>query len=716
MEFALIIKLILLGIMLLSGLSYLFQRSGHKQNLQNAIKFSQAVRQLDDEEYQLLKPYLDDKAKVRPYKYQSSLISRDVTVITGPCVRHSLSTNGAESSYYFVIGDIEVFLPYGMESYTMSDNVAEVVFTQRYAFVVNLNGYSLATAKADRDAESLRNEQWEQGSRGQFKTVTDEDISRIEEESHNDAQISSLISEVKNRRCEILEQREETPLEAARKNPRNLAIITVFTLILAVVFALIYETDSDLGLLVVSVVCLLIAGIFYFHKPKFSVGKVNRVRGTIGDKDGQSHTILIGDTLSLSYPKHWQNILPEKTTVDIDMDVSVVDKTLLRYGNSLSISKEIEHYGAPKFWGRNCFILIVGLVLLLVISQFSSSLRADGFFTYRLLSGQLNQLNINDSQLIRQTTIQNGDWIDFDIPYASCDAAHEYRCDKVFIFNDIVDVTSTMMALPEWVQKVAQNSLVITKRDQEIETLETYDNLFSRYYGNRNQSKYTKLLNIEQLVLVTDEACQTEHNSCSRLKEMFTILLTDEQDNKFATWPEVVTYAKSQDKVLAIIYQSSASEIVRLFSDMANDILTREFANVMGQIGLKQAESTTVVINLLNTYRANVVLPNQSSNSSRSNLSYALAIAAGEGRLEQQGIVSDVSYHDDGSLASITINPDLRYKVDENNSIPLPLVTFVCFSVVAVITVLQLLIIINALRVNRRRLHKIQQDYRNLIL
>lgn len=720
MEFALIIKFILIAMMLFSAISYLFQRSGNKQSLQYAIDHHQAIRQLDEAEYLLLKPYLDDKNKVKPYKYQSTLVSQDVTVITGPCVRHSLSTNGAESSYYFVIGDIEVFLPYGMESYTVSDNVAEVVFTQRYAFVVNLNGFSLADAKADREGEVLRSEQWAQGSRGQFKTVTDEDIDRIDEE-HSNAEIRSIISEVKNKRCEIVEQREETPLEANRKNPQNLGLITAVSLVLATIMALIYETDDDFWAAVVSGLFVVIAIIFYFHKPKRATDKVNRVRGTIEAKDIDNKTLVVGDSLALTYPKHWQAILPEKTTREADLDITVVEKTLLRYGNSLSLSKEIEQYGPPKFWRRNCFIFIIALILSWVIYLFSSSLKDDAIFTYRLFNGKTTELNINDRETLQQSSIRLGDRINVSLSGASCDASLSYGCEKVFITDGAIDVSKVMTPLPEWAEKSSTDSLVTTKRDREIETLELYSNLSINYGNNRSYygnklEKYTKLLNIEYLAQVTDEACTSNNTNCSRLKEIFTILLTDEKDNQFATWPEVVAYAKTQKNLTAIIYSSTASEIVNLFTRLSEKEVSERQRALIAELKLKQQEPASIGIILSNDYNADVTVAGINSNKNYQGMSYYLGIAAGLGQTKLTGLVTKVSYHNDGSIASISINPNARYQMNDNQLIPAAVMTFIAFSIMLIIAILQLLIMLNKMRVNDSRLRRIKNDYAHIIL
>ncbi|WP_392560337.1 IgaA/UmoB family intracellular growth attenuator [Orbus mooreae] len=730
MEFVLIIKFILIGLMLLSAVSYLFKRSDNKHSLQQAIENHQTIRQLNDDEFQLLKPYLDDKTKVRPYKYQSSLVSQDVSLIYGPCVRHSLTTNGSESSYYFVIGNIEVFFPYGMDSYTMEDNVAEVVFTERYAFVVNLNGYSLADAKADRDGESLRNEQWEQGSRGQFKTVTEEDINQIEQMEQPDAGVSALIAQAKNKRCEILEQREETPLEAQRKNRQNLGFLSAVFLVLAVIVALMYRTEQDLWAIFISGMLFIVAAIFYFYHPKRVNDKINRVRGTIEGKDPTSKTIMVGDTLILSYPNHWQNCLPEKTTIDADMDVAVAGKALLRYGNTLSLSREIEQYGPPKFWGRNCFIFIVGIVLSFVIYLFSGSLKDDAIFTYRFLSDQIVTLDINDNDSLKKTAIDSGDLINLNLSRVWCDVTQYYSCNQVFVSNEVIDLTEIVNLLPSWAQKSSSGSLVKTTRDAEVETLELYGSLFSAYndsYYSNNQKKYTKLLNIEELTQVTDEACADDKNkrndnnsyyygddSCDRLKEIFTILLTDEKDQQLPTWADLVAYAKTQQNRSAIIYTSTANEISSIFSSLSHQFLNKQKESITALLTAKQNSPSTVAISLMGKYNASVSVPDITRDRYQT-LEYNIAIANGLGQVSITGLVNQVNYHDDGTLASISINPDIRYQTSESQLIPAAVMMFIVFIIIAVITLLQLLVILNKIRVNKARLRKIQADYRNLM-
>lgn len=728
MEFALIIKLILLGLALLSGISYMFQRSGNKQNLSDAINSNQSIRQLTDQEFELLKPYLDNKVLVRPYKYQSSLVSRDVSVIAGSCIRHSLSTNGGESSYYFVIGNIEVFFPYEMDKYTMSENIAEVVFTERYAFIVSLNGYDLAIAKEQIEQRQLLDQQWGNGSKGQFKSITDEEINSLEQQEQNN-KINENIAQMKNRRCEILAQRDETVFEHKNSKKTNTGFLTAIFIVLATVFCLNYDNDSDLWILIIATISLILAAVFYWHKPKRVSTKVNRVKGTVEENDHANNTMLIGDNLILTYPKYWQTLLPEKTTIDVDLDITVTDKKLVRYGHSLSISREVENYGAIKYWGRNCFLFIVGAVISCGLYFISSSVLDDALLSYRFLTSQISSKTIYDKSKLKSSSINSGDWVNLNINGASCDINNSYRCNRIFITNQLVDLTGNLNKLPNWVKKLSEGALIITNRDQQVEMLENYEKMYqnynntSSYYGNdyySSSKKYTKLSNIEQLVLVTDDICKSnENSSCSRLKEIFTVLLPEKEDNELETWQDAVNYAQNKPKKDMLIYISTANEITQLFENLSNKYLKSQMEQLSLKLGELQSNNSVLIILSKNHY-TEVTTPINHSVSSYDLMSkinnYYQILALGTGHLDIKGLVTDITYREDHTINSITINPDDRYQLDTTQQIPVVLVNIVIFLLIIIITIIQAVLLIYKIIMNKRRQSHILNEYKHLIL
>ncbi|RKS87125.1 intracellular growth attenuator protein IgaA [Orbus hercynius] len=723
MGISLILNLIILGIGLFSAIGYLIQRSDNKHNLKQALENNQAIRQLTEDEYLLLKPYLDDKSLVRPYKYQSSLVSYDVSVISGSCVRHSFSTNGAESTYYFVIGDIEVFLPYGMDSYTAADNIAEVVFTEQYAFVVSINGYDLATAKAECDAQGSRDEQWHTGGHGQFKTISDEDIAQLEQQEH-DPDLDPLIHQAKHRRCEILAQRDETPFESERYNKSNLGILTVIFWVMATIMAIIYSDDNDSWLLIISGISAVCAIIFYFHRPKRHRGKVNRIKGTIEEQDPTIQTMLIGDSLMVSYPKHWQGILPEKTNIDNDMDIAVTEKSVLRYGHSLSISKEIEQYGPPAFWGRNCALFITGLILSGVIYVFSSSLYDDVLVSYRILTSKISSWHIMDQSMLKNATIKSGDTVDIELLGASCAVTTDYRCDQIFITDEIVDDSELGTPLPNWAEKQANGSLIVTKRDSQIEILENYERMYASMLGNtnnynNNRQIYTKLLDVQNIVAAIDEACTTDNGTCTELKDTLLILMTDQDDKEFATWQALSDFVKQQNSLNIIVYIRSANAIENLFATLSRDIFAQRKELLKTLLQQQQASPNSLSLTILNS-QSDVATPFVQSQRSLSSykewMNNYSAMLHGLGTVKIAGLVSAITYHEDGSVAHMTINPSYRYQFDGHHNVSVIVVNTGIFAIILLVTVLQLVIWISKMVSNKRRLQRIQADYHNLIL
>ena len=455
MSVVVVIKFILFGIILISAILSFIKRSENKSNLKHAIQENNSTRELTQDELQLIQPYLTDKKLIKSHKLQTALVSNEVSVIAGACVRHSTRLNGTETSYYYMIDDIEVILPYNMENYTMDDNAAEVVFTKKYAIVVNLNGVTLQIAKAEIDAQKNLAEQWAQGARGQYTAISDEELQKMQEEDDSPETLA-FVNQINNMRCEILEQRDETQQESARRNQLSLGIFPAWSLILAAVFTYFYS--GEIILLILASVSLLLAILTYFKKRRLKVEKINHLRGTV-TKHTESRHLFIGDSLSVIYPKHWNTVLPEKSASTVDMDVSVTNRELIRYGHALSIAKEIEKYGAPKFWGRNCFLLIVGLVLSIILALMAvSSIKNDFLFSYQWITGKTNTFSIDSLTDLRTADLHIGDRLNLNVPGASCDANNFIACNHIVINELNQNIPGFLKETSTWVNQLASTS------------------------------------------------------------------------------------------------------------------------------------------------------------------------------------------------------------------------------------------------------------------
>lgn len=729
MEFALIAKIVIAIFMIFSGLSYFWKRSDNKQNLEEAIANTESIRQLTDEEFKLLKPYLENKSLVKPYKYQSSLISKDVSVIMGACVRHSLSTNGSESSYYYMIGNIEVFLPYSMQNFTMSDNVAQVVFTQRYAFVVNLNGYSLVDAKENINIRSELKKRWNSGAAGEYKVASSSDLNDEQNRIHEDDSNVELENNKKNH-CIILEQRDESTFEKMRKSNRNSGFLAAIASVISVFLLLSYSGGGDFGLLLLGGIFCVATVILYFHKPSRAPQKVNRVKGTVEHKYTNSNSLLIGNSLMLSYPQHWASILPEVTTNDADMSATVDSKELIRYGYALSIDKEIEKNGPAKFWGRNCLLFVVGIILCGYVLFSTPSLGDDFAFTRNWVTNQFTVFKVNNLPELREAKIKKGDWVELNLNGATCDSSSsQHKCSKIFFNDAVVNLDDVVEPLPEWVKKVLNNSLVITHRDAQVELLEKIHNAnnnsnnpYGDYYNyNQKRASYIKLLNVNALVLDANEACSTQYHSCDQLKNILAVLTSDDNNNKLGDWDVIVNYAKEKPSKVIITSRAATNEVSKIFSSLTSNFFgTRESILRKQLMNLQQADES-IELNLMNGYLADVNIDIDSASYGRNHNTqksayYEQFLTTAKGYMSIDGIVSNVKYREDGTVKSLDINHNKRYNFSTASTKPSAALTLLIFCVIAVLTFFQGLIWLYKIYFNKQRMDRILNEYKHMIL
>ena len=92
-------------------------------------------------------------------------------------------------------------------------------------------------------------------------------------------------------------------------------------------------------------------------------------------------------------PEHWRMFISNKSETPIDMEVDINSRKLLSYGGYLSISEEVENYGAPKFIKHNVKLAITGLILVVLIYYFTNA--GEKFdFSYQQLTSQATIWNI----------------------------------------------------------------------------------------------------------------------------------------------------------------------------------------------------------------------------------------------------------------------------------------------------------------------------------
>lgn len=151
MDWYAILKIGILILGLFSWLIFKSERSVNKDMLEEHLSERETIRDLTDEELELLEPFLTSKLAVYPYKFQSSLVDIKVSYLRGACNRESLYSNTDEIAYFYEVNNIELFFPYNMDKHIDEFNIIEVVFTKQYGIVVNINGQDIKTALENYD-------------------------------------------------------------------------------------------------------------------------------------------------------------------------------------------------------------------------------------------------------------------------------------------------------------------------------------------------------------------------------------------------------------------------------------------------------------------------------------------------------------------------------------------------------------------------------------
>lgn len=151
MDWYAILKIGILILGLFSWLIFKSERSVNKDMLEEHLSERETIRDLTDEELELLEPFLTSKLAVYPYKFQSSLVDIKVSYLRGACNRESLYSNTDEIAYFYEVNNIELFFPYNMDKHIDEFNIIEVVFNKQYGIVVNINGQDIKTALENYD-------------------------------------------------------------------------------------------------------------------------------------------------------------------------------------------------------------------------------------------------------------------------------------------------------------------------------------------------------------------------------------------------------------------------------------------------------------------------------------------------------------------------------------------------------------------------------------
>ena len=372
----LLLTLGVLGYSLYSAVAYWSRRGDNKQALRLLKIDARPERPLSVEETAALAPFLFDPLK--PGK-ATPLQREGVFALYGEYVRHGITTGQGGETMHDTIGDVEVILPYDARDFLEPGNHAEVVFTEKFAIVVRLNGsFDLLGGRARAQRQQQQDQQWKTGKVGEVPEAEAPSVS----ESEADAAVREAL------RVEILGQRDETPAEAAARSGPGVGVLPGLMWVLAFIalgMASVQDPNARLVWLVPAGVLAVFASWCVLRRQRVAVpGKVNRVRGhvsaiTLPRQGGTGVGLVrwfVGDKFPLELPAHWlaRQATPPDGPVDVEMRVD--GHTAVRFGNALSIDEEVKRF-APVYWGRHLVLASIGALAVAVLPMWADGLRND---------------------------------------------------------------------------------------------------------------------------------------------------------------------------------------------------------------------------------------------------------------------------------------------------------------------------------------------------
>lgn len=713
-------KLVFLAITIYSLISYKFRRIDNKQNLTQYLDNRERIRKITSEEQKLLQPYLDDKWSVFPYKHQSSLVDFYVSKLAGTVSHHSLYTNADETSYYFSINEVEVFFPYHMHRYMSDFNIVEVVCTKQYAIVIKINGHDLQTAADIFDPNIEYDELF----------PVDLDKSSYNENSDTKLNSDNNIADLQSKNnpindYELLQEREETPLELANRKIENNDNLTVFCFVCSVMLFAYSWYSANPAILILVIFCFLLFIFFKFYIPKsrYNSNKVTRIRGIISDKDPHKKEITVGQHLILKVPHYWLPLLPEQSSTQTEMDITEEGNNLIQYSHSLSINREIELFGPPKFIKYNVILLIIGIIFTAII-YFQTKVSDNTLLVYRFFENTIATWHFEDDKTLKTSPIQKGDLVNIHMANISCDVTEKMdidKCKTLFIANQPIDFVSKDEPLANSIKELFSVGF-IKDDDRNMTDYLLYQNrLYQRdpatsyayTYG------YTKLFDINKIITTIDRICTIDNIKCDPVQEEMLYILSFQILN----WDDLVESAKKNPNHLdsALVEKTDVSRLNTQVEELKKQVIELLKAKITNY----QQNKSSLKIDLSYSAQKGLdqayFIDSAKADKDPSVLSdyYSNILFAKNQPITIFGLVTNITYNDDNTISGldVTVNPYYQMDVNKLFSLTSPiLISLLIFISTALVTLINGIVLCWKSIYNKRRKEKILNLYQNQII
>lgn len=574
---------------LYSFIVYSSRRSENKAALRTMRDHGTPTRSLTAEEESALAPFL-----VQPLKPGTAmtLARAGVFVLNGPYRRHGISTSGGGETFHDTIDDIEVILPYDARDHLEPNSRAEVVFTEKYAIVVTLNGtFDLLGARERARRREVQDRQWASGQAGALPDAAPDALDGLKTQGVDvsDAEASM--------RVEILGQRAETPCEVQARSGPGIGLLPGlgFAIALIGLGAASWQDGASRWWGVAPAVLFggLAAWSLWSRRGLPEARKVNRVRGHVHAialaMPGQVHAVphlFVGDKVRVELPPHWQALCETLPSEPIEVDVRVDDHTAVRFGKALSIDDEVKRV-PPVYWGRHLTLAIVGAIGLVLLLLEGSSLRNDMVLTLATVMRQDAQ-TFDAAPALRARLPEVGTPVQLT-GKARCDWGGsprlEFDCTRLYwggaapklVDVEIDPVTVSFQSgdfLPTRTSLQLELLMQMQRVRQEMaDPAEAYRRGLSYGYGGMPATP--KIVPaVAEVVEMVEKNCGDATPACDHLKQALAGALKVEEDRQPKDWPGWVRLQKAGelkgDNADALILVNGLSGVQAAAREVAN--------------------------------------------------------------------------------------------------------------------------------------------------
>lgn len=598
----LLFTLAIIGYSLYSFITYMSRRSDNKHALRTLRDQGEPVRSLTAEEEAALAPFLFQPAKPdKPMPLQRA----GVFALEGNYARHGISSGNGSETFHDTLNDIEVILPYDARDHLREYTRAEVVFTEKFAIVVSMNGtFDLLGGRERAQRRQLQERQWASGQAGAVADVDTATVQALQDEGVP----ASLLDDAL--RVEILGQRDETPAEVLARSGPGVGLLPATGFAIAFVGLGVASAAQGAaragGVAVAAVFIALAVWGVWSRKSLAPAGKVNRVRGRInaiaiplpGQTVAPAPRWFLGDKVPVELPAHWKVFWGTPPTDAVDVELRVDDHTAVKFGKALSIDDEVRRF-QPAYWGRHLTLALAGAIALGTLPLWADGadgLRNDAVLTAALLQRR-DPLTVASAKDLARALPAVGTPVHFT-GQGRCDwgadGVTRFNCGRLYWGGEApvlagidIDPVTESFRSGTFLQARSSARLEMMMQLQMMQRQAT-NPLDAYRYGYGAAPAAPKIVGgLPELVALVETSCATESPACSQLKSALASALKVDDERQPKDWAGWVKQAGAGelvgDNAEALILSSGLSQVHAAGAGVANARLTPLLASATQQ-------------------------------------------------------------------------------------------------------------------------------------